>query len=107
MQFCVALTTRVSAERSRADGSRWINKARSYRQTASSCVADKNASVSGEVAARPWVTPRKSDIAGLTISPDFAKPGRKPKASEESAPARNGRSENEPRISRVLALTGR
>ena len=48
-----------------------------------------------------------SDIAGLTNSPDFGKPGRKAKAGEESAPSRNGRPENEPRRSRVLTLTGR
>ncbi|MGA3316540.1 MAG: hypothetical protein ABSC64_08880 [Candidatus Korobacteraceae bacterium] len=48
-----------------------------------------------------------SDIAGLTISPDFGKQGRKAKAGEESAPSRNGRPENEPRRSRVLTLTGR
>jgi Rrf2 family protein len=48
-----------------------------------------------------------SDIAGLTISPEFGKPARKAKVAEESAPPRNGRSESEARRSRVLTLTGR
>lgn len=48
-----------------------------------------------------------SDIAGLTVSPEFGKPGRKVRVGEESAPSRNGRSENEPRRNRVLTLTGR
>lgn len=45
MQFCVVLTARVNAGRSRADGSWWITRARSYRQTNLGCVADKNSSI--------------------------------------------------------------